>query len=81
MSSLHSGCGFTKSSLGLEQRLWLEQNCATSQVQQKDFFSLEIVFLLKDLLKSSETISLFASYWFPCLPMAIITAEQIIQSK
>lgn len=31
-------------SLILEKWLWLEQNCATSHVQQKDFFSLEIMF-------------------------------------
>lgn len=35
-------------SLILEQWLWLEQNCATSHVQQKDFFSLEIMFYFEE---------------------------------
>lgn len=43
------------------------------------FFSQDCILLMKDLLRSSEIISL--SYWFLCLPMAIITAEWIIQGK
>lgn len=35
-------------SLILEQWLWLEQNCATSHVQQKDFSSLEIMFYFEE---------------------------------